>query len=62
MTGASDSRFAVVKGIPSYGFSGLAVDRDDVRAHGKDERIKTRDYYDGVEFWYRWLKSLTQAQ
>jgi acetylornithine deacetylase/succinyl-diaminopimelate desuccinylase-like protein len=60
-TGASDSRFAVVKGIPSYGFSGLAVDRDDVRAHGKDERIRTRDYYDGVEFWYRWLKSLTQS-
>jgi acetylornithine deacetylase/succinyl-diaminopimelate desuccinylase-like protein len=61
-TGASDSRFAVVKGIPSYGFSGLAVDRDDVRAHGKDERIRTKDYYDGVEFWYRWLKSQTQAR
>jgi acetylornithine deacetylase/succinyl-diaminopimelate desuccinylase-like protein len=38
------------------------VDRDDVRAHGKDERIRTKDYYDGVEFWYRWLKSQTQAR
>ena len=40
-------------------FSGLAVDRDDVRSHGRDERIRTGDYYDGVGVWYRWLKSLT---
>jgi acetylornithine deacetylase/succinyl-diaminopimelate desuccinylase-like protein len=58
-TGASDSKYTIARGIPTFGFSGLAIDRDDVRAHGKDERVRITDYYDGVEFWYRWLKALT---
>jgi len=58
-TGASDSRFTNAAGIPSFGFSGLAVDRDDVRAHGKDERLPVGSYYDGVEFYYQYLKALT---
>jgi acetylornithine deacetylase/succinyl-diaminopimelate desuccinylase-like protein len=58
-TGASDSKYTNAAGIPSYGFSGLAVDRDDVRAHGKDERLPVGSYYDGVEFYYRYLKTLT---
>lgn len=27
---------------------GVPVDRDDVRAHGKDERIRVEDFEDGV--------------
>ena len=46
-------------GIPSFGFSALAVDRGDVRAHGKDERLRVSSYYDGVDFYYRYLKALT---
>jgi len=46
-------------GIPSYGFSGMGVDRDDVRAHGRDERIRVVDFYTGVEFEYLYLKALT---
>ena len=57
-TGASDSIYTVAAGIPSYGVNGMAIDQDDVRAHGKDERIRVSSYYDGVEFFYRYLKAL----
>ena len=59
-TGASDSIYTVAAGIPSYGINGVAIDQDDIRAHGKDERIRVESYYDGVEFYYRYLKALTK--
>jgi acetylornithine deacetylase/succinyl-diaminopimelate desuccinylase-like protein len=61
-TGASDSVYTIAAGIPSYGISGVALDQDDVRAHGKDERVRVSSFYDGVEFYYRYLKALTQAR
>ena len=61
-TGASDSVYTIGAGIPSYGISGVALDQDDVRAHGKDERVRISSFYDGVEFYYRYLKALTGAQ
>jgi hypothetical protein len=33
-TGASDSKYTIGAGIPSYGICGLAIDADDIRAHG----------------------------
>jgi acetylornithine deacetylase/succinyl-diaminopimelate desuccinylase-like protein len=61
-TGSSDSIYTMYAGIPSYGINGVAVDRDDIRAHGKDERLKVDSYYTGVEFYYQFLKSLTTAK
>ena len=58
-TGSSDSIYTMNAGIPSYGISGIAIDRDDVRAHGKDERVKADSFYTGVEFYYQFLKALT---
>jgi acetylornithine deacetylase/succinyl-diaminopimelate desuccinylase-like protein len=57
--GASDSRLTNAAGMPSYGFSALAIDRDDIRAHGKDERIRVSAFENGVEFYYLYLKALT---
>jgi acetylornithine deacetylase/succinyl-diaminopimelate desuccinylase-like protein len=57
--GASDSIYTMMAGIPSYGINGVAIDRDDVRAHGKDERVKISAYYQGAEFYYEFLKALT---
>ena len=57
--GASDSIYTMMAGIPSYGINGGAIDRDDVRAHGKDERVLVSAYYQGVEFYYEFLKALT---
>ena len=60
-TGASDSKYTMEAGIPSYGVNGVAIDRDDIRAHGQDERVRVTSYYDGVEFYYRYLKALTSS-
>jgi acetylornithine deacetylase/succinyl-diaminopimelate desuccinylase-like protein len=59
-TGATDSIYTVAAGIPSYGFNGVALDQDDIRAHGKDERVRIGAYYDGVDFAYRFMKALTK--
>ncbi len=59
-TGASDSVYTMAAGIPSYGVSGIAIDEGDMRAHGKDERVRVSSFYDGVLFYYRFLKALTQ--
>jgi acetylornithine deacetylase/succinyl-diaminopimelate desuccinylase-like protein len=58
-TGASDSIYTMMAGIPSYGICGVAIDHDDVRMHGKDERVPVESYYTGVEFYYQFLKKLT---
>jgi acetylornithine deacetylase/succinyl-diaminopimelate desuccinylase-like protein len=61
-TGASDSIYTMFAGIPSYGFFGTAIDRDDVRAHGKDERLRAQSFDDGMAFYLRFLKALTTPQ
>lgn len=58
-TGATDSLYFRQAGIPAYGVSGIFHDVDDVREHGRDERIGTKEYYDGLEFLYQLVKSLT---
>jgi acetylornithine deacetylase/succinyl-diaminopimelate desuccinylase-like protein len=59
--GASDSIHTMLAGIPSYGISGVAIERDDHREHGRDERLKIDSFYTGVEFYYLFLKALTTA-
>jgi acetylornithine deacetylase/succinyl-diaminopimelate desuccinylase-like protein len=57
-TGASDGKFTSEAGLPTYGINGIAIDIDDDRAHGKDERLGVDSYYRGVEFYYRYIKLL----
>jgi acetylornithine deacetylase/succinyl-diaminopimelate desuccinylase-like protein len=57
--GASDSVFTMAAGIPSYGICGVAIDRDDSRMHGKDERVRAEALYEGLQFYYLLLKELT---
>jgi acetylornithine deacetylase/succinyl-diaminopimelate desuccinylase-like protein len=57
-TGASDGKFTSEAGLPTYGVNGIAIDIDDDRAHGKDERLGVDSYYRGVEFYYRYVKLL----
>jgi acetylornithine deacetylase/succinyl-diaminopimelate desuccinylase-like protein len=56
---SSDSRHFRLAGYPVYGISGVFYDIDDVRAHGKDERVSVQAFYEGVEFMYRLMKELT---
>jgi acetylornithine deacetylase/succinyl-diaminopimelate desuccinylase-like protein len=60
-TGATDGLFLRNIGIPVYGVSGYFADPnkpDDIRAHGLNERISVKGYYDQLEFTYRLLKAL----
>ena len=58
-TGATDGLYLRREGIPVYGVSGLFNDMDDIRAHGRDERISIQSFYEGQEFLYRLVKALT---
>jgi acetylornithine deacetylase/succinyl-diaminopimelate desuccinylase-like protein len=57
-TGATDSLYLRSAGMPMYGTSGVFGDIDDVRAHGRDERIGVKSFNEGREFLYRLVKAL----
>lgn len=57
-TGASDSIYFAQAGIPSYGYSAIALERDDVRAHGRDERLPLDSYWKSLDFWYAFARKL----
>ncbi|MGP0073088.1 MAG: M20/M25/M40 family metallo-hydrolase [Bryobacteraceae bacterium] len=61
-TGATDGRYLRVAGIPTYGVSGFFGDRDDVRAHGRDERMNVNSFYEGQAFLYQLVKELSGGQ
>jgi acetylornithine deacetylase/succinyl-diaminopimelate desuccinylase-like protein len=52
-TGATDARYFRTAGSRAYGVSGIFIDVDDNRAHGQDERLGVRQFYEGQEFLYR---------
>jgi acetylornithine deacetylase/succinyl-diaminopimelate desuccinylase-like protein len=60
-TGASDGVYTNAAGMPTFGISGVAIDMNDVRAHGRDERVRVEAFYQGVDFYYRYLKALTSG-
>jgi acetylornithine deacetylase/succinyl-diaminopimelate desuccinylase-like protein len=52
-TGATDGAKMRNAGIPTYGVSGLFVDRNDMRIHGQDERLLKKSLYDSYDFLYQ---------
>ena len=61
-TGASDGVYTMAAGMPTYGVSGVAMERDDHREHGRDERVPVGAFDRGAEFYYHFLKVLTTTQ
>ncbi|MEO7043339.1 MAG: M20/M25/M40 family metallo-hydrolase [Gemmatimonadaceae bacterium] len=60
-TGATDGLYLRNSGMPVYGLNGLFADPnkpEDNRAHGLNERIGVKEYYDQLEFTYRLLEEL----
>ena len=60
-TGATDGLFLRNAGLSVFGVSGYFADPNipaDTRAHGLDERISVKGFYDQLEFTYRLLKAL----
>ena len=56
--GASDSVYFAQAGIPSYGYSAIALELDDDRAHGKDERLPMDSFTKSLDFFYSFAKEL----
>ncbi len=56
--GASDSIYFAQAGIPCYGYSAVALERDDDRAHGQDERLPVDSYWKSLDFFYAFTKEL----
>ncbi|MCH7671414.1 MAG: M20/M25/M40 family metallo-hydrolase [Proteobacteria bacterium] len=59
-TGATDGARMRRAGIPTYGVSGLFVDRNDMRIHGQDERLRKQSLLEGYEFLYKLTKQLSE--
>jgi hypothetical protein len=48
-------------GIPCYGIQGFFMDRDDIRFHGRDERMGVQSFYEGQIFLYDLVKQLSSS-
>jgi acetylornithine deacetylase/succinyl-diaminopimelate desuccinylase-like protein len=59
-TGATDGLFLRNAGIPTFGVDGLFDDIDDVRAHGRDERVGIKQFNEDLEFQYRLITTLAK--
>jgi acetylornithine deacetylase/succinyl-diaminopimelate desuccinylase-like protein len=56
--GASDSIYFARVGIPCYGYSAIALELDDDRAHGQDERLPVDSYWKSLDFFYAFAKAV----
>lgn len=59
-TGATDGLYLRNGEIPTYGIDGTFGDMEDVRAHGRDERVGVKQFYEGLEFQYRLINALSR--
>jgi acetylornithine deacetylase/succinyl-diaminopimelate desuccinylase-like protein len=59
--GATDGRYLRAAGIPTYGIQGFFMDRDDIRFHGRDERLGVESFYEGQAFLYELVKRLSTS-
>ena len=62
VVGATDGRYLRSSGIPTYGVQGFFFDRDDIRFHGRDERMGVHSFYQGQEFLYNVVKILSSSR
>lgn len=60
--GATDGRYLRQAGIPTYGIQGFFFDRDDIRFHGRDERMGVQSFYEGQTFLYELVKILAKNE
>ena len=60
--GATDGKALRIAGIPTYGIQGIFFDRDDIRFHGRDERVAVQSFYEGHAFLYELVKTLSKTK
>jgi acetylornithine deacetylase/succinyl-diaminopimelate desuccinylase-like protein len=59
--GATDGAYLRAAGIPTYGVQGIFYDPEDIRFHGRDERVKVQSFYQAQAFLYELVKRLALA-
>ncbi len=59
--GATDGKYLRIAGIPTYGVQGFFFDRNDIRFHGRDERMSVESFYEGQAFLYDLVKILSSS-
>ena len=57
-TGATDGHYLRSAGIPTYGVSGLFSLPGETNAHGRDEKMRVKSFYDGQAFLYELVKRI----
>jgi acetylornithine deacetylase/succinyl-diaminopimelate desuccinylase-like protein len=55
--GATDGMYTRSAGIPTYGVSAIEENPDDVRAHGKDERVGVESFHKAAQFWLELMRT-----
>jgi acetylornithine deacetylase/succinyl-diaminopimelate desuccinylase-like protein len=58
--GATDGKALRIAGIPCYGIQGFFFDRDDIRFHGRDERMAVQSFYEGQAFLFQLVQLLSK--
>ena len=58
-TGATDGRFLRAAGIPTYGVSGIFSAAGETNAHGRDEKLRVKSYYEGLSFLDQLVRTLS---
>jgi len=58
--GATDGKALRIAGIPTYGIQGFFFDRDDIRFHGRDERMAVQSFYEGQAFLFQLVQLLSK--
>jgi acetylornithine deacetylase/succinyl-diaminopimelate desuccinylase-like protein len=61
-TGFSDDRQTRNAGMPSYDLSGVWIESEENRAHGRDERVGMREFDESLEYTYRLLEEMGKAR
>ena len=57
-TGATDSLYTRMAGMPSYGVSGLSMRPEDNFAHGLNERVPVDSFFKALDYWHQVLTDI----
>ena len=57
-SGATDGIFLRAAGIPTYGVGNTFIKGSDDFSHGLNERLPTKSFYEGLEYWHALLTDL----
>lgn len=60
-TGATDGAHLRAGGIPTYGVSGFFMQSGEGNAHGRDEKLRVKSFYEGLDFLDQLVRQVSSA-